>query len=284
MSHPQTGPVQQPSIETLPPEKKPRLAHGSKGRAVGHLQTLLNAALGTSIKVDEDFGGTTTDAVSLFQHRRGLPVTGAVAQTEWKALGSNAADPAGCYSLPPPFSLGCALIAYGEPQQALASIAADYIGATETGDNKMGDDPRMREIFEADDLAPGGNTDGYPWCAAFVSLCVQKLLTKHPWYFGAVTAPREPSVSNFLNNWAKAQKCLIFKPGSKVIKAAAGDIVVFTFSHIGIVETPSDASVNTIEGNTNMAGSREGTAVQRKSRPHSLVRRFIRLPVRRSLM
>ena len=148
----------------------------------------------------------------------------------------------------------------------------------------MGNDARMKEIFEADDLAPGGNTDGYAWCAAFVSLCTQKLIAQYPWAFAGVTPPREPSVSRFLNSWAVGQKCLIFKPTSKVIKPMAGDIVVYTFSHIGIVETVGESAVNTIEGNTNEAGSREGTAVLQKSRTKSLVRRFIRLPVKRRLL
>jgi hypothetical protein len=171
-----------------------------------------------------------------------------------------------------------------EPQQNLATIATPYVGATETTGNKMGNDARMKEIFEADDLAPGGNTDGYAWCAAFVSLCTQKLIAQYPWAFAGVTPPREPSVSRFLNSWAVGQKCLIFKPTSKVIKPMAGDIVVYTFSHIGIVETVGESAVNTIEGNTNEAGSREGTAVLQKSRTKSLVRRFIRLPVKRRLL
>lgn len=60
-----------PPIETLPPEQKPTLGPGSHGSAVGHLQTLLNLALGDgTLSVDEDYGGATTDAVSLFQHKR----------------------------------------------------------------------------------------------------------------------------------------------------------------------------------------------------------------------
>jgi hypothetical protein len=94
-----------------------------------------------------------------------------------------------------------------------------------------------------------------------------------------VTPPRQPSVSRFLDDWAVHQGCLIFKPSSRVIQAVPGDIVVFTFSHIGIVESVQPGSVKTIEGNTNEEGSREGTAVQRKSRSNSAVRRFIRLPV-----
>lgn len=274
-----------PPIETLPPEQKPTLGPGSHGAAVGHLQTLLNLALGDgTLSVDEDYGGATTDAVSLFQHKRSLPITGRVGVDEWRALSADPSDPFACRGLYWPLQAVCLIGTYMEPQQNLATIATPFIGATETSDNEMGDDPRMKEIFEADDLAPGGNTDGYAWCAAFVSLCTQKLIAQYPWAFAGVTPPREPSVSNFLNNWASGQKCLIFKPTSKVIKPMAGDIVVFTFSHIGIVETVGNSAVNTIEGNTNEAGSREGTAVLQKTRTNSLVRRFIRLPVKHRLL
>ena len=273
-------------IETLPPEEKPRLAKGSKGKAVGHLQTLLNAALceGTLPKIDEDFGGMTEDAVMLFQHRRSLKITGVVQVDEWRALASTPMGKLICSTVAPGvplMNLVCTIDQYPTPQDKLPGIAAGYIGAEETGDNKMGTDARMKEIFEADDLTIGDNTDGYAWCCSYVSLCVQKLLAQNPWHFANVVAPRVALVSAFLNTWAPAQGCLIFKPTSKVIKPEAGDIVVFTFSHIGIVETPGASAVDTIEGNTNEAGSREGKFVMRKNRALTVVRRFIRLPIQR---
>jgi hypothetical protein len=122
----------------------------------------------------------------------------------------------------------------------LADIAAPYVGATEAAGNRMGEDQRMREIFEADDLADkDGTTDGYAWCCAFVSVCVQRLLAISPMYPG-VRAPRVASVSLFRTGWAPAQKCLIFAPSSPHAPHK-GDIVVFTFSHIGIVGAPAPA-------------------------------------------
>ena len=160
----------------------------------------------------------------------------------------------------------------------LSDIAARYIGTQETGDNRIGSSTEMREIFEADDLVVNGDTDGYPWCAAFVSLCVQKLCSSSILY-GDLIPPREPSVSRFLNNWAKTNNCLIFKPDSKIFTIMKGDIVVFTFSHIGIVESNNGTSITTIEGNTNDAGSREGTIVARKQRRSSIIKAVIRLPM-----
>lgn len=164
------------------------------------------------------------------------------------------------------------------PQEPLANIARPYIGATEAPGNRMGSDPRMREIFEADWLAPNGQTDGYPWCCAFVSMCVQKLIAQSPFY-GHVKPPKTASVSGFRTNWAPAQNCLIFPPTDQQYSPHKGDVVVFTFSHIGIVDTVGQNQVRTIEGNTNEAGSREGTTVRQKDRAFSQIRCFIRLPL-----
>lgn len=164
-------------------------------------------------------------------------------------------------------------------QAPLAEIAVPYIGATEARGNSMGSDPRMREIFAADHLMNGDRTDGYAWCCSFVSMCVQKLIARTPAYSG-VTPPRTASVTSFRTNWAPGQSCLVFAPGTAGYQPFRGDIVVYTFSHIGIVTAANSQSISTIEGNTNQAGSREGTTVMCKDRAVSLVRCFIRLPLR----
>lgn len=164
------------------------------------------------------------------------------------------------------------------PQAPLADIAVPYIGATEAPGNRMGTDPRMREIFEADRLMSGTATDGYPWCCAFVSMCTQKLIRQTPAY-AHVSPPYTAGVSMFRTVWAPGQNCLIFRPGDAGVAPSKGDIVVYTFSHIGIVTGPAAGGVTTIEGNTNAAGSREGTTVERKTRANGLIRCFIRLPL-----
>jgi len=113
----------------------------------------------------------------------------------------------------------------------------------------MGTDKRMREIFEADRLAPGGKTDGYAWCCAFVSLCTQKLISQSV-HYGHVKPPTTASVHDFRTRWAPGQSCLVFTPSDAQYKPAKGDIVVFKFSHIGIVESVQETQVTTIEGNT----------------------------------
>lgn len=57
-----------------------------------------------------------------------------------------------------------------------------------------------------------------------------------------------------------------------------GDIVVFDFSHIGLVTgVPNQAEIVTVEYNTNGGGSREGDGCMEKRRAKSLAQCFIRL-------
>ncbi len=164
------------------------------------------------------------------------------------------------------------------PQEPLADIARPYIGAREARGNRMGTDPRMREIFEADRLWKDGDTDGYPWCAAFVSLCVQKLIDQSGLY-NNVTPPRTAGVRKFYRIWAPAQDCLVFAPDDRVRSPHRGDVVVYQHSHIGIVNTVGTREITAIEGNTNAQGSREGTTVREQNRAFDAIRCFIRLPI-----
>jgi hypothetical protein len=62
--------------------------------------------------------------------------------------------------------------------------------------------------------------------------------------------------------------------------ARPGDIVVFDFSHVGIVESESGSHIVTLEGNTNGRGDRDsesGDGVWRKTRSKSIARNFIRI-------
>lgn len=246
------------------------LRKGSTGGSVEQLQRLLNKCnKSTVIRVDGDFGIATLNAVKHFQQRKKLVVDGIVGPETWRTLlleGQSNIVKAQTNSAATP-----------SPQGLLADIAARYIGVKETGNNKAGDNKTLQAIFKSDSLMVNGGTDGYPWCAAFVSFCVQKLLNYSP-FFSTIIPPREASVSRFLNIWAKNNNCLIFPVNSALFTPQKGDIVVFTFSHIGVVESVNGRIITTIEGNTNDAGSREGSVVARKVRLNSIIKSYIRLP------
>jgi hypothetical protein len=162
----------------------------------------------------------------------------------------------------------------------LAQIAANEVGVREVGGNNNGE--RVRDYQEATTLAPAA----WPWCAAFVDWCLLEwLMTPEvaDWLNLQVSTPEEwrPKTAlayGFLG-WAKA------RPKTTVLlhdrdMARPGDIVVFDFSHVGIVESDSGHQLITIEGNTNGRGERDsesGDGVWRKTRPKALARNFIRI-------
>lgn len=111
----------------------------------------------------------------------------------------------------------------------------------------------------------------WPWCAAFICWGIRELEKTQQLPF---KRPQTAGAWDF-ENWAKSQGVKRFKPRGKI---KAGDIVVFTFSHIGLaIEDEKNGSVKTVEGNTDLSGSREGGGVYIKSRPVSSIRSHIRL-------
>lgn len=148
---------------------------------------------------------------------------------------------------------------------SLASIAARDLGLSESprGSNKGA---QIQKFFDADDL---DEKNGYPWCAAAVSFWVQTYFKENGITFAK--APKLASVYLF-SEWADKQGLVVRKGNPK-----PDDIVIFTFSHIGVVESVSAGGFTSIEGNTNDDGSREGYEVARRDRKLSDAKLFITL-------
>ena len=172
-----------------------------------------------------------------------------------------------------------AILSPEQARDALARIAEAEIGVREIGGNNCG--PRIREYQKATWLAP----DAWPWCAAFVDWCilqwvespsVRATLDKTIGQV-AVWRPRTAGAWDLVN-WAKEHKLLV--AGEDAV-ARRGDIVVYDFSHVGIVSEDSQrGELSVIEGNTNGRGERDsesGDGVWKKERDRSLVKKFIRL-------
>jgi hypothetical protein len=155
--------------------------------------------------------------------------------------------------------------------QKMVLIAREEIGVSEVDGSNCG--PRVDEYKAATWLDAD---KGWPWCAAFICWLVREAIDGEDVKF---KRPRTAGAWDF-ENWAKQQVANgidLRKPTNEDIKA--GDIVVFTFSHIGIAIKDIDSSgyVTTIEGNTNGAGSREGGSVLEKKRHVSKIRSRIRI-------
>ena len=131
-------------------------------------------------------------------------------------------------------------------------IAKSQIGVREaTGNN----DGRQVEAY----LAYTGNKKGEPWCASFVS-----------WVFGKAgyAAPRSA--------WSPA----LFPKERLVATAIPATVFGIYFkakgriTHAGLVERKQGSWIYTIEGNTNLAGSREGDGVYRRLRHSRTIKAY----------
>jgi lysozyme family protein len=73
-------------VESSPPEEKPTLRIGEKGKQVRWLQQVLKGAGGVTISVDGVFGEETSIAVRSFQRSHNLDADGIVGPKTWAAL------------------------------------------------------------------------------------------------------------------------------------------------------------------------------------------------------
>lgn len=154
----------------------------------------------------------------------------------------------------------------------LVTIARAEVGVEEVNGSNAG--PRVNEYKGATNLPA---TESWPWCAAFVCWCLREAMKGGTYTF---KRPTTAGAWDF-ENWSLAQdnSTNTKKPVMEDIKA--GDIVIFRFSHIGIaISSPDfDGFIQTVEGNTDSAGSREGGGVFQKNRKLSQIRSRIRFTV-----
>lgn len=165
--------------------------------------------------------------------------------------------------------------------QKLVAIASKEVGIKEEGGNNLG--KRVKEYQQATWLKPAA----WPWCAAFVAFAIREWLKDddvQKWLKlkddeTFAWRCRDASAFGWIK-WATGKGLYVTDEKEP---AKAGDIVVFDFSHIGIVEEdqlPGKDYIICIEGNTNGKGDRDsvsGDGVWRKTRKTNLVRSYIRI-------
>jgi hypothetical protein len=161
-------------------------------------------------------------------------------------------------------------------QTKLCATALAEVGVHESPKNSNFG-PRVNQFKAATNLPA---TEAWAWCAAFICFVVRDTLaacgvklTK------GFVRPTTAGAWDFIN-WSKAQDdrtTTLMSPRAKDIQA--GDIVVFKFSHIGLAVSGADAGGTfwTCEGNTDLAGSREGGGVYKRTRNICNVKARIRI-------
>lgn len=139
-------------------------------------------------------------------------------------------------------------------RKALFDIAHAELGVHEEGVNSGA---RVQEYQRAVD----GIARGESWCMAFVQWCI---------------AGAEKATGMKLKNFLRTEHCLSLGNYAKRIgrmcsTPTTGSVMIMrhgtsTNGHTGIVTATYTDKVDTIEGNTNAAGSREGDCVAAKVR------------------
>ena len=157
----------------------------------------------------------------------------------------------------------------------IVDLATQEIGVEEVDGTNCG--PRVNQYKAATNLPP---EEPWPWCAAFVCWVVQQAMKEA----GVKETPtfHVPRTAGAwdMENWSMRQDNSTWTKKPHNGDILPGDIVVFTFSHIGFaVSAPKDGMVETVEANTDAAGSREGGGVFRKTRKLSQIRSRIRFRI-----
>jgi hypothetical protein len=149
--------------------------------------------------------------------------------------------------------------------KSLIKIAESQLGIFETSKNHG---EGIAKYWTATTY-PDGYDNREPYCAAAVCWMVREAGK-----FTDATRPKTASAYGF-ESWAEKNGLKLSKHPSSV---KAGQIVIFSFSHIGICvkETDFRGNFETIEANTSQQGvtgsQRDGGGVWRRSRNLSLVR------------
>ena len=158
-------------------------------------------------------------------------------------------------SVPPP-TLGSSF------KNNLISITNSQLGVVETSNNQGAG---IEKYWTATSYGPSGYSNREPWCAAFVSWCIKTAGMPEQYL------PNSASAFGY-RSWAtgKAKAITQIRKHPRVVYA--GDIVIFTFSHIEIaVENSVGNKVKTIGGNTSLRGEREGSGVSYVNRTLSSI-------------
>ncbi len=230
------------------------LARGARGKRARFAQEWLGLNE-FNVKIDGDFGPATEQAVRAFQRASRLPATGVVNQETMDAL--SAPIHRALAPITVTGDLGTLVVAYA--RQHLEQRPRE-IGGPNGG-------PWVRLYVD------GNEGSAWPWCAGFVSFILKQAAATL-----GVRPPLAPTYSCDLLA-ADAQKRGLFLPERTV---AAGDPArllrpgtVFLqrrapgdWAHTGLVTAAHADTYETIEGNTNDSGDREGYEVCKRFRAY----------------
>lgn len=159
------------------------------------------------------------------------------------------------------------MLTFLDPRIVVLNVARSLLWVRET------DGPNRGEVVDQMVATTGLNPKGgYPWCAAFVAYVGRSALGRQGWplkpYAGCVSLRDEAQKKGMLK-LAPTRGAIFLQYG----KAGDGR---FRYRHCGfVVGERDDGTWETLEGNTNEAGSPEGIGVFERSRKWAKLDRFI---------
>lgn len=221
--------------------------------------------------IDGDFGEVTERAVRLFQARSAdlagepLEIDGIVGPATWGALFGPASVEDQEHG---PDILNAAESVLSE---IVLAVAIGEIGVRESplGSNRG---PRVDQYIKATGLNPGGK---HAWCMCFIYWCFEQaakdLGVQNPCPKKAGVHMAWKACLNAAASGAKDVAVTAAKEAQKDPGKVRPGMVFFIDTgggtgHVGFVAGNSNGALETIEGNTNDNGSREGIGVFRRSR------------------
>jgi hypothetical protein len=243
--------------EIEPPSKT--VVQGAKNLTVKRIQEWLNFHH-CRTGIDADFGPATAACVKDFQRMNNIPSTGKVDEATWnllvKPMRTALQAPAGVENM--------------QPQQAVLAVANQHVEQhpIEIGGANCG--PWVRLYCE------GNDGRQWAWCAGFVSLIMHQA-----YFYRDAKSPIKGSVSCDTLA-AQAQAAGLFVAEKEITSGRTdwsifGDACIFLrrrtstdWTHTGIATggtgNPKELVFDTIEGNTNDEGVREGFEACRRKR------------------
>jgi hypothetical protein len=225
------------------------IRNGTKGNAAKRVQEWLNLH-GHGLDIDSDFGAISERGVKRFQTEKNLPVTGIVDKATHAALIEPMLT---VLKKKPgtPTTLEDTILAYAETH---LKVHPREIGGQNRG-------PWVRLYMS------GKEGDPWAWCAGFVTFLLNQACETL-----GTDLPIKGSVSCDLISAQGKQAGLFLaekdathqtvKPGSIFLVRRTSD----DWTHTGLVTDADDVGFDTIEGNTNDEGVREGFEVCKRTR------------------
>jgi Putative peptidoglycan binding domain len=226
---------------------------GDTGAAVKSLQEWLCLS-GNDITIDGEFGPATEQAIKVFQADAGLPVTGLADDETTAALEAPLQRVQACLPADNRMTLGELVVAYAN--QHLAEHPRE-IGGENCG-------PWVRLYMD------GHEGPDWPWCAGFVSFILRQAATTLN-----IELPIQTTFScDSLAASAAARGRLLPAEQASPEQITSGSFFLVrkserNWTHTGIVISARDEYLETIEGNTNEDGSREGYEVVSRTRSYA---------------